>query len=123
VRETLAAVRASHPNARVWAVFEPRSASSCRRVFQAAFASSFAAADEIVIAQVYRAQLPADERLSPERLVEDLVAAGRRARFVPDVGGIIELLAREVRDGDIVVVMSNGGFGGIHEKLLAALQS
>jgi UDP-N-acetylmuramate: L-alanyl-gamma-D-glutamyl-meso-diaminopimelate ligase len=123
VRETLAAVRASHPNARVWAVFEPRSASSCRRVFQAAFAESFAAADEIVIAQVYRAQLPADERLSPERLVEDLVAAGRHARFVPDVGGIIELLAREVRDGDIVVVMSNGGFGGIHEKLLAALQS
>ncbi len=75
-----------------------------------------------MIAQVYRAQLPDDERLSPERLVEDLAAAGRRARFVPDVGGIVELLAREVRDGDFVVVMSNGGFGGIHAKLLAALQ-
>ena len=121
VRETLAAVRASHPGARIWAVFEPRSASSCRRVFQDAFTASFAAADEIVIAQVYRAQLPEDERLSPVRLVEDLVAAGRHARFVPDVGGIIEVLAREVRDGDIVVVMSNGGFGGIHAKLLAAL--
>jgi UDP-N-acetylmuramate: L-alanyl-gamma-D-glutamyl-meso-diaminopimelate ligase len=53
--------------------------------------------------------------------VKDLVAAGRNARFVPDVGGIVEVLAREVRDGDIVVVMSNGGFGGIHTKLLAAL--
>ena len=121
VRETLAAVRAAHPRARIWAVFEPRSASSCRRVFQEAFTASFAAADEVIIAQVYRAQLPADERLSPERLVEDLAAAGRNARFVSDVGAIVELLSREVRDGDIVVVMSNGGFGGIHAKLLAAL--
>jgi UDP-N-acetylmuramate: L-alanyl-gamma-D-glutamyl-meso-diaminopimelate ligase len=117
----LGAVRAAHPDARIWAVFEPRSASSCRRVFQEAFAASFAAADEVVIAQVYRAQLPDAERLSPERLVADLSAAGRRARFVPDVDGIVELLARELRDGDIVVVMSNGGFGGIHAKLLAAL--
>ena len=123
VRETLAAVRASHPAARVWAVFEPRSASSCRRVFQEAFAASFASADEVIIAQVYRAQLPAGERLSPDLLVEDLVAAGRRARFVPEVSGIVDLLAREVQDGDIVVVMSNGGFGGIHAKLLAALQT
>jgi UDP-N-acetylmuramate: L-alanyl-gamma-D-glutamyl-meso-diaminopimelate ligase len=121
VRETLAAIRAAHPDARIWAVFEPRSASSCRRVFQEAFAASFAAADEVVIAQVYRAQLPDDERLSPERLVEDVASTGRRARFVPDVSGIVELLAREVRDGDFVVVMSNGGFGGIHAKLLAAL--
>jgi len=75
-----------------------------------------------VIAQVYRGQLPADQRLSPERLVEDLAAAGRHARFVPDVRSIVDLLAREVRDGDIVVVMSNGGFGGIHQQLLAALQ-
>ncbi len=121
VRETLGAVRAAHPDARIWAVFEPRSASSCRRVFQEAFAASFASADEVIIAQVYRAQLLADERLSPERLVADLAAAGRPARFVPDVGGIVDLLAHEVQDGDIVVVMSNGGFGGIHEKLLAAL--
>ena len=123
VRETLGAVRAAHPDARIWAVFEPRSASSCRRVFQEAFAASFASADEVIIAQVYRAQLPADERLSPERLVVDLAAAGRPARFMPDVAGIVERLAHEVQDGDIVVVMSNGGFGGIHAKLLAALQT
>ena len=122
VRETIAAVRASHPGARIWAVFEPRSASSCRRVFQDAFAASFSSADEVLIAQVYRGQLPDGERLSPGHLAEDLRAAGTNARFVPDVGAIVNLLAREVRDGDIVVVMSNGGFGGIHAKLLAALQ-
>jgi UDP-N-acetylmuramate: L-alanyl-gamma-D-glutamyl-meso-diaminopimelate ligase len=91
-------------------------------VFQAAFAESFAAADEVVIARVFRAQLAADERLSPERLVDDLRAAGRRGRYLPEVGAIVAMLVREVRDGDIVVIMSNGGFDGIHSKLMAALQ-
>jgi UDP-N-acetylmuramate: L-alanyl-gamma-D-glutamyl-meso-diaminopimelate ligase len=123
VRETLNAVRASHPGARIWAVFEPRSASSCRRVFQAAFAESFASASDVIIAQVYRSQLPEADRLSPERLVADLVASGINARFIPDVGGMVDAIAREAGDGDIVVIMSNGGFGGIHAKLLAALEA
>ena len=122
VRETLSAVRASHPGARIWAVFEPRSASSCRRIFQQAFAESFVAADEVVIAGVYRSNLPADLRLSPEQLVADLSAAGVHARFIPDVGAIVDTLAREARHGDVVVIMSNGGFGGIHAKLLEALK-
>ncbi len=122
VRETLAAVRAAHPGARIWAVFEPRSASSCRRVFQAAFADSFASASDVIIAQIYRSQLPDEDRLSPERLVEDLAASGIRARFIPDIGGIVDAIALDAAKGDIVVIMSNGGFGGIHEKLLAALQ-
>jgi UDP-N-acetylmuramate: L-alanyl-gamma-D-glutamyl-meso-diaminopimelate ligase len=122
VRETLSAVRASHPDARIWAVFEPRSASSCRRIFQQAFAESFVAADEVVIAGIYRSNLPADLRLSPERLVADLSAAGVHSRFIPDVGAIVDTLAREARHGDVVVIMSNGGFGGIHAKLLAALR-
>ncbi len=122
VRETLAAVRASHPDARIWAVFEPRSASSCRRVFQASFAASFGAASDVILARVYRSRLPEADRLSPEKLVEDLNAAGARARYIPDVDGIVEAIASDARDGDIVVIMSNGGFGGIHAKLLAALQ-
>jgi len=122
VRETLAAVRASHPDARIWAVFEPRSASSCRRVFQEAFAASFGAASDVILARVYRSRLPEADRLSPERLVDDLKAAGARARYIPDVEGIVAAIASEARDGDIVVIMSNGGFGGIHAKLLAALQ-
>jgi UDP-N-acetylmuramate: L-alanyl-gamma-D-glutamyl-meso-diaminopimelate ligase len=122
VRETLSAVRASHADARIWAVFEPRSASSCRRVFQQAFAESFVAADEVLIAGVYRSNLPADERLSPEQLVATLSASGVHARFIPDVGAIVDIVAREARHGDFVVIMSNGGFGGIHAKLLAALR-
>lgn len=122
VRETLNAVRASHPGARIWAVFEPRSASSCRRIFQDAFAGSFGAADEVVVARVYRSDLPGPERLSAERLVEDLNASGTRARFLPDVDAIVGAIASEARDGDFVVIMSNGGFGGIHGRLLAALQ-
>jgi len=103
-------------------VFEPRSASSCRRVFQQAFAESFATADEVVIANVYRSRLPADERLSTDRLVADLAASGVRARSIPNVDAIVDALAQEARSGDVVVIMSNGGFGGIHAKLLEALK-
>jgi UDP-N-acetylmuramate: L-alanyl-gamma-D-glutamyl-meso-diaminopimelate ligase len=121
VRETLAALRTGYPDRRVWAVFEPRSASSCRRVFQDDFAASFADADEVVIAAVFRSSLPESERLSAEQLVEDLKGKGQRARYVPAVDDIIGAIVDEHRSGDVVVVMSNGGFGGIHGKLLRAL--
>jgi UDP-N-acetylmuramate: L-alanyl-gamma-D-glutamyl-meso-diaminopimelate ligase len=121
VSETLAGVRAAHPSQRIWAIFEPRSASSCRRVFQQQFASAFAAADETIIAGVYRASLPDAERLSTDVLVADLAAAGRHARCIPTVDAIVETVAAEARPGDLVVVMSNGGFGGIHQKLLQVL--
>ncbi len=121
VRETLAAVRAAHPDNQIWAVFEPRSATSCRRVFQRAFAEAFDAADDTLIAGVYRSSLPADERLSGEQLVADLSAAGHRARFMPAVDDIVATIGREANPGDLVVVMSNGAFGGIHAKLLGAL--
>ena len=121
VRETLAALRMGYPRRRLWAVFEPRSASSCRRVFQDDFAAAFGAADEVVIAGVFRASLPESERLSTERLVDDLRGRGQRARHIPSVGEIVRTIAGEHRPGDIVVLMSNGGFDGIHEKLLQAL--
>ena len=121
VAETLAGVRASHPGARVWAVFEPRSASSCRRVFQDDFAKAFAAADEVIIAPVFRSKLPEAERLSVPDLVRDLEAGGTKAREAASLDDIIGVIAREHRAGDLVVIMSNGGFGGIHRKLLQAL--
>jgi UDP-N-acetylmuramate: L-alanyl-gamma-D-glutamyl-meso-diaminopimelate ligase len=121
VAETLRALRAAHPDRRIVAIFEPRSVSSCRRVFQKAFAGAFEAADEVIVAAVYRSSLPDGERLSAEELVADLEAAGRRARYIPKVDDIVSTVARERRDGDLVVVMSNGGFGGIHQKLLSAL--
>jgi UDP-N-acetylmuramate: L-alanyl-gamma-D-glutamyl-meso-diaminopimelate ligase len=121
VHETLAALRTGYPDRRVWAVFEPRSASSCRRVFQEDFGRAFDAADETIIAAVFRSSLPESERLSAEQLVSDVLARGKRARYIPDVDAIVETIAREHRDGDIVLIMSNGGFGGIHHKLLKAL--
>ena len=122
VAATLSALRAAHPGHRIRAVFEPRSASSCRRVFQKDFARAFEHADDVIVAAVYRSSLPEAERLSPEELVRDLVAAGRPARYIPSIDGIVEALASERRDGDLVVFMSNGGFGGIHQKLVAALR-
>jgi UDP-N-acetylmuramate: L-alanyl-gamma-D-glutamyl-meso-diaminopimelate ligase len=121
VAETLAGLRASNPHARIWAIFEPRSASSCRRVFQDDFAAAFAGADEVVIAPIFRSKLPDAERLSVPLLVEDLKARGQPARAAESIDDIVTAVAREHRPGDLVVLMSNGGFGGIHQKLLRAL--
>jgi UDP-N-acetylmuramate: L-alanyl-gamma-D-glutamyl-meso-diaminopimelate ligase len=121
VAETLAGLRAAQPGARIWAVFEPRSASSCRRVFQDDFANAFAGADEIVLAPVFRSTLPEGERLSIPRLVRDLRDRRKSAREAASIDDIVDTIAREHRPGDLVVVMSNGGFGGIHRRLLQAL--
>ena len=121
VHETLAALRTGYPDRRIWAVFEPRSASSCRRVFQNDFARAFDSADQVVVAGVFRSTLPESERLSPEQLVADLRARGQDARHIPEVDDIIRTVVAEHRDGDVVVLMSNGGFGGIHRRLLQAL--
>jgi len=121
VAETLTGMRASHPDARIWAVFEPRSASSCRSVFQDDFARAFAGANEVLIAPVFRSKLPEAERLSVPQLVHDVNGRGVSAREVASIDEIIEVIGREHRPGDLVVIMSNGGFGGIHQKLLRAL--
>jgi UDP-N-acetylmuramate: L-alanyl-gamma-D-glutamyl-meso-diaminopimelate ligase len=121
VAETIAAMRAARPGARLWAIFEPRSASSCRRVFQAAFADAFGGADQVVIAPVFRSALPDAERLSGPELVAELTARGVAARGAASVDEIVAWVGAEARAGDEVVVMSNGGFGGIHGRLLEAL--
>jgi UDP-N-acetylmuramate: L-alanyl-gamma-D-glutamyl-meso-diaminopimelate ligase len=121
VAETIAGLRAAHPSARIWAVFEPRSASSCRRVFQEDFARAFAGADEVVIAPVFRSKLPESERLSIPQLIADLECRQQSAREAASVDDIVDTIVREHVPGDLVVLMSNGGFGGIHQKLLRAL--
>jgi UDP-N-acetylmuramate: L-alanyl-gamma-D-glutamyl-meso-diaminopimelate ligase len=121
VAETLAGLRAAQPGRRIWAIFEPRSASSCRRVFQQDFAQAFRAADEVVVASVFRSSLAPEERLSEDDLVSDLQRAGTAAHHLPDVPTIVRHVAGHAQPGDLIVVMSNGGFGGIHGKLLEAL--
>jgi len=90
-------------------------------VFQDDFARAFEGADEVVIAGVFRSSLPESERLSAEQLVSDLGARGLRARHIDTVDEIVATITAEHRPGDVVVLMSNGGFGGIHQKLLRAL--
>lgn len=123
IRETVQAVRAGYPTRRIWAVFEPRSATSCRKVFQDEFVRAFAesGADEVLLARVFRATLPEEQRLSIERVVCDVECRGVRARGPLAVDEIVDVIGREGRDGDMVIVMSNGAFDGIHHKLLARL--
>jgi UDP-N-acetylmuramate: L-alanyl-gamma-D-glutamyl-meso-diaminopimelate ligase len=122
VRETLRAVRGRYPGRRIVAVFEPRSNTSRRKVFQAEFTASLSEADEVILAGVFGAEtIPPQERLSPEEVAASLRAAGHPAQVIPGVDGIVTRLAETCREGDLVLVMSNGGFGGIQEKLAAAL--
>ncbi len=122
VRLTLGGIRERYPQRTIWAVFEPRTNTSRRNVFQAEYAASFAAVDRVVIAAVDHAErIPEADRFSPTRLVEDLRASGQDAMYFPDVPPIVAQVAAQARPGDVVVVMSNGAFGGIHDKLLAAL--
>ena len=123
ILETLRAVRWSYPDRRIWAIFEPRSATSCRKVFQQDFARSFeeSGADEIILASVFRSTLPEEERLSVDEIIRHLNAAGKHARHIATVPEIVNVVAAESGPGDLVVVMSNGGFDGIHDKLLDAL--
>jgi UDP-N-acetylmuramate: L-alanyl-gamma-D-glutamyl-meso-diaminopimelate ligase len=122
IRETLRALRIKYPTNKVWAIFEPRSNTTRRNVFQAELASAFADADAVVVSQVARLeQLSPDERLDPERLMRDLGAQGKPAAYLPDVDAIVAHVQKNTRGGDIVCVFSNGGFGDIHAKLLRTL--
>jgi UDP-N-acetylmuramate: L-alanyl-gamma-D-glutamyl-meso-diaminopimelate ligase len=118
IEETLTGVRSAHPSRRVWAIFEPRSATSCRRVFQGDFARALSHADRVILPAVFRSTLPDDQRLSPEAVVSDLKAIGVDARYIPETREIVRTVTREAREGDLVIVMSNGGFDNIHQQLL-----
>jgi UDP-N-acetylmuramate: L-alanyl-gamma-D-glutamyl-meso-diaminopimelate ligase len=122
IRETLKALRIKYPREKIWAVFEPRSNTTRRNVFQNELADSFADANAVVVSEVARLeQITVEERLNPEKLMQALKAAGKDAAYLPDVDAIIAHIAKHALGGDIVCVFSNGGFGGIHGKLLARL--
>ncbi|MDD5154684.1 MAG: UDP-N-acetylmuramate:L-alanyl-gamma-D-glutamyl-meso-diaminopimelate ligase [Desulfovibrionales bacterium] len=122
VRETLLALRAAYPGRRLIAVFEPRTNSSRRRVFQDDYALSFDAADSIIVREPPGLEnIPEQDRFSSRNLVKDLKTRGRTAYYFPDTDGILGFLKEHARGGDVIAVMSNGGFDNIHEKLLAIL--
>lgn len=124
VRATLQATRDRFPGKSLWAVFEPRTNTTRRSVFQEEYARSFDDADRIVVAAVdHPERAPEGQRFSVERLVADLKARGKDAEHIPAVPEIVAHVAREARPDDVVLVMSNGAFGGLHDLLLAALNA
>ena len=122
IRETLRALRIKYPREKICAVFEPRTNTTRRNVFQDELAASFTDANSVVVAEVARLeQLAPGERLDPQKLMQQIAAGGKTAAYLPDADAIVSHLAQNVQGGDVVVVFSNGGFGGIHGKLLARL--
>ncbi len=123
IRETLKALRLRYAREKIWAIFEPRSNSTRRNVFQAELAAAFAEADAVIVSEVARLeQIAAAERLDPEQLMLDLKSAGKDAVYMPDANAIVNYMAKCAKGGDVVAVFSNGGFDGIHGKLLARLE-
>jgi UDP-N-acetylmuramate: L-alanyl-gamma-D-glutamyl-meso-diaminopimelate ligase len=125
VKETIDAVRAAYPKRRLWAVFEPRSHTSRRRIFAHEFARALARADEVIVAGLYQPEkIPAEEQLRPADVVDEInrIAGTHCARYVDDNAAIPPLVAGKARPGDIVLVMSNGAFGQVQDKILEALE-
>ena len=121
---TVKALRSRYPGARLWVILEPRSNTLRRNILQHDLARSLAAADEIVVANVFRSEsIPENERMNVAALVAEVQKQGRRARIVPDADEIVQIVAPEMRPGDVVAILSNGGFGGIYEKLPQRLKS
>ncbi len=123
VARTLEALRHSYRGQRLWAVFEPRSNTTRRAVFQEQFPDAFKFADGVFISQVAKLeQIPENERLKPERVVAAIAKDGRRAFYERNADAIVDRIVPMLRPKDVVVVFSNGGFDNIHEKLLTRLR-
>jgi UDP-N-acetylmuramate: L-alanyl-gamma-D-glutamyl-meso-diaminopimelate ligase len=122
IAQTLKALRLRHGGQRIWAVFEPRSNTTRRNVFQQELADSFREADAVIVSQIARLELlKPEERLDPALLMRNLQESGKKAAYLTDADAIVAQLKREAAGGDVICVFSNGGFGGLHDKLLAAL--
>ena len=124
IRETLRALRSVYPESRLWAVLEPRSNTLRRKVLENDLVRSLRLADRVILAGVYQQQsIPDAERLHPEDVVNALNAAGTPAELHPDANEIVESIAPNLMPGDVVAILSNGGFDGIYEKLPARLRT
>jgi UDP-N-acetylmuramate: L-alanyl-gamma-D-glutamyl-meso-diaminopimelate ligase len=123
IRETLRALRSVYPKSRLWAVLEPRSNTLRRKVLEQELIESLQTADRVVLAGVYQQQkIREDERLHPDEVVDALNAAGTPTELHPDANAIVQSLVPQLQSGDVVAILSNGGFDGIYEKLPAGLK-
>ncbi len=122
VKETISAIKLKYPERRLWAVFEPRSNTSRRNFFQKLYPEAFLQADRVIISGVFmKDAIDKEERLNPEKIILDLKECGRDAFYIESVDEIVEFLKRKATRGDVILIMSNGSFGGIVEKLKDAL--
>ena len=120
---TLQAARQRWPEQKIWAVFEPRNATSRRNIFQNEYIEALGQADSVVVATHTRLEeIPLEERFSPGIVAGTLRERGVDAHFIPEVPAIVDHLARHTRRGDVVLILSNGGFGGLHVMLLNVLE-
>jgi UDP-N-acetylmuramate: L-alanyl-gamma-D-glutamyl-meso-diaminopimelate ligase len=123
IRETLRALRLKFPSQKICAIFEPRSNTTRRNVFQQELVTAFQDADAVIVSQIARLeQIPPEERLDPEKLMQDLQSAGKPTAYLADVDAIVDYCIKNVQGGDVIGVFSNGGFGNIHSKLLERLR-
>jgi UDP-N-acetylmuramate: L-alanyl-gamma-D-glutamyl-meso-diaminopimelate ligase len=124
IAEALKALRTRYPGRRLWAVLEPRSNTLRRNVFHHALAASLWMADEVILAGIFKSEaIPPAERLDLEEVVMAIRRHGTAARQLPDADAIVSAIVPELRSGDVVAILSNGGFGGIYEKLPRSLKS
>ena len=124
IRETLKALGRRFPERRVWAIFEPRSNTTRRNHFQIELAEALRLAKRVVVAEVARLeQVPPEERLNPAQLMADIRAAGVEADYLPTADEIVAHVVPQAQPGDILCVLSNGGFDNIHRKLIDALEA
>ncbi len=124
IEQTIRALRARYPQSRLWVVLEPRSNTMRRNVLQDALARSLALADEVVVAAIFKSEaIPEAERLDLHRVVDEIQKRGKQARILADADAIVNAIAPKVRPRDVVAILSNGGFGGIYEKLPQRLRA
>lgn len=118
IEQTILALRARYPKSRLWVVLEPRSNTMRRNVLQDALSRSLALADQVVVAAIFKSEaIPEAERLDLQRVIGEIQKRGRQARVFADADAIVNAIAPELRERDVVAILSNGGFGGIYEKL------
>ncbi|MFA4974234.1 MAG: Mur ligase family protein, partial [bacterium] len=122
VAKTIAGIRERFPTSRIWAIFEPRSNTSRRNIFQRQFTEALSSADKVILASPYKPMtIPAEERFDSHAVAAELMRKGTDAHHIEDVDHIVEFAVRGAESGDVMLVMSNGSFGGVIQKLLAAL--
>ncbi len=122
VATTLAGMKRRHPESRLVALFEPRSATACRKLHQRDYVSAFTAADAVLLAPLGRQGLSPDERLDTQRLAHDLAAEGTPAQAFDDLDDLLDSAVEQAKPGDVLLLLSNGAFGGMRARLLSALE-